>query len=119
MRGRSKSGRSSSDDSGLIGLVSHRDLLRLLSQGLLSRRPQSVTVREVMKCDPITVSPETPTLEALGIMRRSKVGCLPVVENGRLVGIVTAYDFLALSAEILERQLKEMEQAEVARDDAD
>lgn len=96
------------DDTGrLIGLVSHRDLLRLLSHGLLSRQPHPVTVKEIMRIDPITVSSETPTLEALGIMRRSKVGCLPVVENDRLVGIVTAYDFLALSAEILERQLKE------------
>jgi CBS domain-containing protein len=95
------------DDEGLlIGLVSHRDLLRLLSQGLLNQSPRAVTVKEVMKRDPITVTPKTPTLEALGIMRRSKVGCLPVVENGKLIGIVTAYDFLALSAEIIEKQLK-------------
>jgi CBS domain-containing protein len=55
--------------------------------------------------DLMTVSPETPALEALAIMRRRKVGCLPVVENDRLVGIVTAYDFLSLSAEIIEKQL--------------
>jgi len=87
-------------------LVSHRDLLRLLSKGLLNQVPRTVTVSEVMRRDPITVAPETPTLEALGIMQRSKVGCLPVVENGKLVGIVTAYDFLTLSAEIIEKQLK-------------
>jgi CBS domain-containing protein len=56
----------------------------------------------------MTVAPETLTLEALAIMRRGKVGCLPVVENGRLVGIITAYDFLALSAEIIEKQLGEL-----------
>jgi CBS domain-containing protein len=55
--------------------------------------------------DLMTVAPETPALEALAIMRRRKVGCLPVVENDRLVGIVTAYDFLSLSAEIIEKQL--------------
>jgi len=94
------------DDSGhLIGLVSHRDLLRLLSQGLLNQSRRTVTVKEVMKRDPITVAPETSTLEALGIMQRLKVGCLPVVEAGKLVGIVTAYDFLALSAEIIGKQL--------------
>ncbi|MEP7336599.1 MAG: CBS domain-containing protein [Acidobacteriota bacterium] len=96
------------DDEGLlIGLVSHRDLLRLLSQGLLNQSPRTVTVKEIMRREPITVTTETPTLEALGIMRRSKVGCLPVVENGRLIGIVTAYDFLSLSAEIIEKQLKD------------
>jgi CBS domain/Universal stress protein family len=48
-------------------------------------------------------APGTSALEA--IMRQRKVGCLPVVENDRLVGIVTAYDFLSLAAEIIEEQL--------------
>jgi len=91
------------DDEGrLVGLISHRDLLRLLAQGLLSRSVKEVTVKEIMIRDLMTVSPETPALEALAIMRRRKVGCLPVVENDRLVGIVTAYDFLSISAEIIE-----------------
>src|SRR6266545_1896833 len=93
------------DEGGLVGLVSHRDLLRLLAQGLLSRSAKEVTVKEIMIRDLLTVAPETPTIEALTIMRRRKVGCLPVVENGRLIGVVTAYDFLALSAEIIEMQL--------------
>lgn len=102
------------DDEGrILGLVSHRDLLRLLSNGLLSNKTQFVTVKEIMKHDPITVTPGTSTLEALNIMRGSKVGCLPVVENGKLVGIVTAYDFLALSAEIIEKQLKGLGDAEL------
>ncbi len=97
------------DDEGrLVGLISHRDLLRLLAQGLLSRGAKEITVREIMIRDLTTVAPETPTLEALAIMRRRKVGCLPVVENDRLVGIVTAYDFLALSAQIIEGELGEL-----------
>ena len=94
------------DDEGrLVGLISHRDLLRLLAQGMLSRSAKEVTVKEIMIRDLFTVAPETLTLEALTIMRRRKVGCLPVVENDRLIGIVTAYDFLALLAEIIENQL--------------
>jgi CBS domain-containing protein len=94
------------DDEGrLVGLISHRDLLRLLARGLLSRSAKEVAVKEIMTRDLMTVAPETPALEALAIMRRRKVGCLPVVENDRLVGIITAYDFLALSAEIIEKQL--------------
>jgi CBS-domain-containing membrane protein len=96
------------DDEGrLVGLISHRDLLRLLAAGLLAREAKTVTAKEIMKRDLVTVAPETPTLEALAMMRRCKVGCLPVIENQRLVGIVTAYDFLALSAEIIEKQLQE------------
>ncbi len=94
------------DDEGrLVGLISHRDLLRLLAQGLLSRGAKEVTVKEIMIRDLTTVAPDTATLEALAIMRKRKIDCLPVVENDRLVGIVTAYDFLSLSAEIIEKQL--------------
>jgi CBS domain-containing protein len=97
------------DDEGrLVGLISHRDLLRLLAQGLLTRHEKAVTVKEIMKRDLVTVAPETPTLEALGMMRRCQVGCLPVVERGRLVGLVTAYDFLSLAAEVIEQQLREV-----------
>jgi CBS domain-containing protein len=95
------------DDQGqLVGLISHRDLLRLLAEGWLARAGQAVTVREIMKRELVTIAPETSTLEALSIMCRRKVGCLPVVENGRLVGIVTAYDFLALTTEVIEGQFQ-------------
>jgi CBS domain-containing protein/gamma-glutamyl:cysteine ligase YbdK (ATP-grasp superfamily) len=95
------------DDEGrLVGLISHRDLLRLLTEGLLARNGETVTVKEIMKRDLVTVAPETPTLEALRMMRRCKVGCLPVIENGRLAGIITTHDFLSLSAEIIEERLQ-------------
>ncbi len=94
------------DDAGnLVGLISHRDLLRMLSQGLLNRAKGPVAVKEIMKKELVTISPETPTIEALRIMQSRKVGCLPVVQGGRLVGLVTAYDFLSLSAEIIEKEL--------------
>lgn len=97
------------DDEGrLVGLVSHRDLLRLLAaRGFAARIGDPVVVREVMKTDPISVAPETPTLEAIRLMREKKIGCLPVVRDGRLVGIVTAQDFLALSADLFEEHLRE------------
>jgi CBS domain-containing protein len=62
-------------------------------------------VREIMTIDPVTVSSTTPTLEALELMRRNKVGCLPVVDDGQLVGIVTSYDFLDASARLFKEQL--------------
>ena len=92
------------DDQGrLAGLVTHRDLLRLLARGLPQGNLAPVTVRALMRPDPITVTPATSTLDAMNLMRSRKVGCLPVVENGCLVGIVTAYDFLAVSAHLLEK----------------
>ena len=88
----------------LVGIVSHRGLLRLLSRGANSK--PTITVSEIMKTDPITVMPSTPTLEALELMRQNRVGCLPVVEDGRLVGIVTSYDFLDASARLFKKHLE-------------
>ena len=45
-----------------------------------------------MNCEPITVAPETPTVDAIRLMRERKLACLPVTVEGRLVGIVTRGD---------------------------
>ncbi|HEX6185267.1 MAG TPA: glutamate-cysteine ligase family protein [Pyrinomonadaceae bacterium] len=95
------------DDLGrLVGLVSHRDVLRLLVRGLSGGAGGSLLVRDIMKDAPVTVSPSTPTLEAVELMRARGVGCLPVVERGILVGIITAHDFLAASACLFEERLR-------------
>lgn len=95
------------DDEGhLVGLVSHRNLLRLLAGGSRNDKDAPLVVRSIMKPNPVSVTPDTPTLEAIEVMRRHKVGCLPVVKDEHLVGIVTAYDFLAVSAKLFEEQLK-------------
>ena len=43
----------------------------------------------IMERDPHSVGPETPTLEAIDLMRHHRVSCLPVVSDGKLVGIVS------------------------------
>ena len=93
------------DDAGhLIGIVSHRDLLELFALGKITGQAQWV-IRDVMKTDLTTVMPETPTLEALQIMREKNIGCLPVVKDKKLVGLITAYDFLTVSAKLFEEKL--------------
>jgi CBS domain-containing protein len=95
------------DDEGrLVGLISHRALLRLLTRGGRLAESAPVTARDIMRTDPITVTSTTPTLEAMEIMRSNKIGCLPVVEDGQLVGIVTSYDFLNAAAGLFQRELK-------------
>lgn len=61
-----------------------------------------VLVRDIMLKNPYTVSPETKTVDAVAVMHEKKIGCLPVVKNGMLVGIVTEHDFMNLSANLLE-----------------
>ena len=95
------------DDEGLlVGLVTHRALLRLLSHGGRATSSKPQMVRDIMVTEPKTVTPATPTLEAMEIMRRDRVGCLPVIEGGHLVGIVTSYDFLDATARLFKEHLK-------------
>ncbi len=97
------------DNEGrLVGLVSHRMLLRLVGQGVRGAQRTPVAVKDIMRRDPITVTPTTPTLEAIELMRQHKVGCLPVVEEGsRLVGIITERDLIRVAAMLFEKHLRE------------
>jgi len=95
------------DENGhLVGLITHRGLLRLLSRGSKDSDGSSLTVREIMKPNPTCVSSVTSTLEAIEIMRESRIGCLPVVDDNQLVGIVTSYDFLTATASLFKQHLK-------------
>lgn len=87
----------------LVGLVTHRDLLRLLARRKDDGDPTPVSA--VMTRDPITARPDTPSLAALRLMREHDVGCLPVVDGTKLVGIVTEHDFLEVAGQLLEEQL--------------
>jgi CBS domain-containing protein len=92
------------DDGHLVGLVSHRSLLRLVATGKVGGE-QKVTVAEIMNSEPITVSPDTRTVDAIRLMRESGLACLPVEENGKLVGLVTEHDLIVVSSHLLERYL--------------
>ncbi|QOC24012.1 CBS domain-containing protein [Wenzhouxiangella sp. AB-CW3] len=93
------------DDAGqLLGLVSHRQLLRLVARG--GRGEDAVTVRDIMRSDPVTVSPDTTTVDAIRLMRERRLSCLPVAEAGKLVGLVTEYDLLVVAGRLLETYLE-------------
>ncbi len=94
------------DDSGqLLGLVSHRQLLRLVARG--GKMDQTTMVRDIMRPDPLSVGPETTTVEAIRLMREKRLSCLPVVEEGKLVGLVTEYDLIVVAGRLLESYLAE------------
>ena len=95
------------DDDGqlLVGILSQRDLFRnalakALGYGGHAQHQllDTLSVKEVMTSDVLTTSPDTSLVESARVMAERKIGCLPVVENGRLVGILTEGDFVALIA---------------------
>jgi len=93
------------NDSGeLVGLVSHRALLRLVATGRVGK-DYRVTVDEIMNPHPLTVEPDTSTVDAIRLMREKKLACLPVTRNDKLVGIVTEHDLIIVASHLLETYL--------------
>ncbi len=93
--------------SRLVGLVNYRSLVRFIQKQEKSKDKDFTIspVSSIMQKNVPTVEPETPTLEAIALMRKNGASCLPVVSEGRLVGIVTEHDFMNLAAQFLESGL--------------
>lgn len=77
------------DNDQLVGMITDRDLV---VRGIAEKRPGSTQVSKVMSEELITVSPDTTVKEAADIMAKHQIRRLPVVENGRLAGIVSLGD---------------------------
>jgi len=90
----------------LVGVVSYRSLLRYVIERSHDPSGDAPPVKEIMERNPITVAADTPTLEAIDLMRDRRVSCLPVVNEGRLVGLVTERDFMPIAYELLEERLR-------------
>jgi CBS domain-containing membrane protein len=88
-------------DGRFCGLVSHRDLLHLLAKFGSDQQCLARPVREIMHADPVTTSPATPLADAIRIVQEARTDSLPVISEGRLVGIVTTHDVLRVLGKIL------------------
>ena len=93
------------DDGQLCGVVSQRDiyhsgLLKMLGYGQHGRDRllESLRVKEVMVTEVVTTTPDATIAAAARLMHQRKIGCLPVVDGGELVGIITESDMVALLA---------------------
>jgi len=94
------------DEAGeLEGVVSQRDLfhgglLKALGYGTRAKEHalDTLLVKEAMKTEPITTTPDASLESAACLMAEHKIGCLPVLVAGRVVGILTEGDFVLLAA---------------------
>lgn len=87
----------------VVGVLSQRDLFRgalARSLGYGEHAQQKMLgllrVKDVMTNEPITIGPDAALADAARVMLDRKLGCLPVVEGGKLVGILTESDFVRL-----------------------
>ncbi|MBW2605189.1 MAG: CBS domain-containing protein [Deltaproteobacteria bacterium] len=85
----------------LVGIISQRDLFKASIASVMGYdykeirdHLKTVTIKEVMANDVITVGPDTKIHEAGKIMIEKKIGCLPVILDGNLVGMVTETDMI-------------------------
>lgn len=94
----------------LVGIITDRDVSRCAPSLLSKITPdeynaifENTPLERVMTRNPLTVAPTTPLREAATILHEKKLGCLPVVEDGRLVGILTVTDMLGVLLGFLTR----------------
>ena len=88
-------------DGDLCGILTQRDLFRgilLRSLGYGSRAEQkmldSLSIKDAMHDEVFTITPESTLSDAANLMLSNKVGCLPVVDGERLVGMISEADFV-------------------------
>lgn len=99
------------DGERLVGVLSDSDIRSVMipqraCRGRGARReifylPANVAVEEAMTAEPAWVTPKTDIEDAARILLQQKIGCLPVLERGRVVGIITESDILRVFMEIM------------------
>jgi CBS domain-containing protein len=96
------------DGDTLVGIITDRDLRNATASSVVLTEKKyhdflldTVKVESVMTPNPKTVSPDTSLIDAARIILEMKVGGLPVVEEGRLVGIITETDLIGALVELL------------------
>ena len=89
------------DDGRLVGILTERDLIGAAASQIFGLKQKSksallktVLIKEVMKKRVITAAPDTPIKEVARLMAEKKIGCVPVISAGMVVGLVTTTDIL-------------------------
>jgi CBS domain-containing membrane protein len=97
-------------DNTFVGLMTHRDLLAQTISHLAEVDDEEqeyldrhIHIMNIMKTDVTTVDPEMDVCNAITMLLEHKYGCLPVVTDGKLVGIVTEADFMKLTLDLLRK----------------
>jgi CBS domain-containing protein len=87
-------GMPATEKGSLVGIVTQTDVLRAVKEGSI----QDATVKDVMTSEVVVISPTDSATHAARLMVEKKVNRIPVVEDGKLVGIVTRGDLIRAAA---------------------
>ncbi len=110
------------DDGDLVGLVTITNVLAATDSFLRDDRNRihanEIIVGDVMVKDVATVDVNASLRQAALFLEKHQIGCLPVMDDGKMVGIITETDFIAVAINLLE-QLESTEPYDDGFDDAD
>lgn len=97
------------DEGNFAGLLTHRDILAATISELAdidietkNEIEAGIPIHEIMQTDVCTATVDMPLKKAATLLLEEKYGCLPVVRNRKLCGIVTEADFLRLTIDLME-----------------
>ena len=100
-----------SEDERLVGVITDRDLRQATNSPLVLREQwysnfllDAIKVKACMTPDPITITPDATVLEAAQLLRKHKIGGLPVVDDHHVVGIATTTDMLDCLINLLQQK---------------
>ncbi len=79
-------------DDRLVGVFSERDYTRKVA--LLGKNSKEMRVAEIMTANVFTVTPQTPTHECMALMSQKRIRHLPVVDNGKVIGMLSIRDLM-------------------------
>ncbi|MEL6132380.1 MAG: CBS domain-containing protein [Bacteroidota bacterium] len=94
-------------DGQLVGLVTSRMLMRHFTRHKNGLSKEAQCVADIMKKNIITICPTETLMKALELMETNNIGCLPVVNEGRLVGLLSESNFLQLTRRLLKSAAKD------------
>jgi CBS domain-containing membrane protein len=97
----------------VLGVLTQRDVLRVSMPPMAEVGPvdqqrwlERLLVRDVMSKKPVTIGPEADLVDAVDKLLAGKFGCLPVVEGGKLVGLITEMDLLQHLRTLLKKRTR-------------
>ena len=86
-------------DQKLVGIITSMNVMKAIASG---RDPEKTSVDNIMTKEVITVGPDKDLEEAVDSMVKNRIKKLPVVDNGKLVGMITTSDIVSVEPKLLE-----------------
>jgi CBS domain-containing protein len=87
------------EEEEIVGILTERNILIAIAEG---KNPEGAQVKDIMKKKVVTIEPDKMVEDAVELMTKNRIKKLPVVENGKLVGIITCSDIAVVEPKLIE-----------------